>query len=70
MVMACLSFDFKLAFYYNGAILTLSPVILFLMGRDSYEYIRYGQATNPFWVKALIVLLGIVLLSYGIVRNI
>ncbi len=68
MIMAALRFDFKAAFNYNSAAFIISPVILAVGIVESIRYVKDGKGFSKV-SEVIAIICGVVLLTYGIVRN-
>lgn len=69
MCMALLRLDFEAAFGYNAAIFCLLPLGIAVAARQTYIYVRYGRVRLERWATAAVVLMIVVLLVFGVVRN-
>lgn len=70
MCFALIDLDFKMAFYYNAAFFIISPILLVLGVSYIYKYITTGSNLLAFWQRVLLILCIIVLVAFGILRNI
>ncbi len=62
--------DFKAAFGYNPVLFIMLPLILFFIGRYIYQWIRYGKSTLSKAENIIQIIMVIVLIAFGILRNI
>lgn len=69
MCMALLRLDFREAFRCNAAMFCLLPLGIAVAARQTYVYVRYGSARLERWTAAAIVFMIVVLLVFGVVRN-
>lgn len=69
MCMALLHFDIAAAWRANAAILCLLPVLLLIAGSMIGRYVKTGETRPQRWVSILIWSTIIVLLLFGLVRN-
>ncbi len=69
MCMALLRLDFKAAFHCNAAIFCLLPLGIAVAARQTYVYVRYGRMQLERWAMVSVVLMIVVLLVFGVVRN-
>ena len=70
MCMALIKFDFAGALYYNAAFFILSPILIFTYISHQYRYIKYGDGTLLRWQKILLLICIVLLVVFGILRNI
>lgn len=69
MCMALLRFDIAAAWRANAAILCLLPVLLLIAGSMIGRYVKTGETRPQRWVSILIWSTIIVLLLFGLARN-
>lgn len=69
MCMALLRFDIAAAWRTNAAILCLLPVLLLIAGSMIGRYVKTGETRPQRWVSVLIWSTIIVLLLFGLARN-
>lgn len=69
MCMALLRFDIAAAWRANAAILCLLPVLLLIVGSMIGHYVKTGETRPQRWVSILIWSTIIVLLLFGLARN-
>lgn len=69
MCMALLRFDIAAAWHANAAILCLLPVLLLIAGSMIGRYVKTGETRPQRWVSILIWSTIIVLLLFGLARN-
>ena len=69
MCMALLRFDIAAAWRANAAILCLLPVLLLIAGSMIGRYVKTGETRPQRWVSVLIWSTIIVLLLFGLARN-
>ena len=62
--------DFEKAFYYNRLVFIFLPVILFYVVKSLYLYIRYEKITFSKTDNVLFVFFIILMVAFGIARNI
>ncbi len=62
--------DFRAAWSYNPVVMCMLPVGIVLFGRGLKRYIVTGKNTTPKWEDAIMVVMIIILLVFGVVRNI
>ena len=70
MALALLQWDFASAFRANPVILLTSPTLLFCLLRAEICYIRTGEVCSSRLYRILLCAEAVVLLVFGIVRNI
>lgn len=63
-----LSFNFNEGIKYNYFVGYTFPVILFILGYSSYMYVM--DEKYPKWFNVLLVIYLVLLLSFGVIRNI
>ncbi len=69
MLLSLLRLDFAAAFHCNAVLFCLLPVLLGLFVYWIYRYIRYGERKNGPVAEGLVWVLVILLLLWGVVRN-
>lgn len=70
MCTSLLMLDFKAAWSYNPVIMCMLPMGAVLFGRGLKRYIVTGKNTTPKWENTVMVIMIIILLIFGVVRNI
>ena len=70
MCTSLLMLDFKAAWSYNPVIMCLLPVGAFLFYRGLKRYIVTGRNSTPKWEDGIITAMTVILLVFGVVRNI
>ena len=70
MLLSLLRLDFRAAFRCNAVLFCMLPVLLGLFVYWIYRYIRYGERKNGPVAEGLVWALVILLLLWGLVRNI
>ena len=70
MLIAISRFEFQSAFMYNKALFILLPVILAIYANYEVVYIRTGQKSMGRVGKCLLIGTAVLLIAFGIVRNI
>lgn len=70
MCLSILHFDFKSAFYHNPAIFCMLPIGVTLMISGAVKYIKHGRYKVSDAENILMIIMIIVLLLFGIIRNI
>ncbi|MBO5388970.1 MAG: DUF2752 domain-containing protein [Lachnospiraceae bacterium] len=68
MAISLLHLDFYQAFRYNPFILSTLPILAYVYCKQAYLYIRYNILIE--WLDKFLVIYAILLLLFGIVRNI
>lgn len=61
--------DIVTAFKYNQVLSVLSPVFAIYTIFYLYRYLRYGTTKLSNWENVLIIIIAVILLLYGVVRN-
>ena len=69
MLLALIDLNIPLAIYYNAAAFFLLPFWVAVFISYYYEYIKYGTVKMRMWYKAVLVLTFVVLIVFGIARN-
>ena len=69
MVLRLLRLDLAGAFQANPLLLVISPVILGLLGVRTVRYVKTGEKTTPRWENRVWVALAVLLVLYGVLRN-
>ncbi len=69
MFLSLLRLDFAAAFRWNGLIFAALPVVAVLYIYHQYRYVRYGEVGLKGWENVLSVIGIILLLAFGIIRN-
>lgn len=70
MILHLTKFQFKEAFWDNPACFILLPIVLIVCIYDEYIYIKSGEQTQNNIGKIVLIICLILLLIFGIVRNI
>lgn len=70
MCLALLRLDFVNAWQSNPVILCMLPAGAVLTGYSLYTYIKIGHMPNDRWYNVIIWIMVIILLIFGVVRNI
>lgn len=70
MCIAIIQFDLEGAFYYNAAIFSLIPIFAVLIITYYYNYIKYGVKDFKKWQNVLLALCVVVVVTFGLLRNI
>lgn len=70
MIMAVLRFDFKNAIEFNPALFFLLPFLGIAYLVETYRYIKIGEHNKTVYSKITIYVSCVVLLVFGILRNI
>lgn len=70
MCTSLLMLDFKAAWSYNPVVMCLLPVGTFLLFRGLKRYIVTGINLTPKWENGIITAMTVILLVFGVVRNI
>lgn len=70
MCLALMRFDFVSAYHYNKLLFIISPVIVFIITQQIYRYIRFNDAKTTKVQTAILILLVVLLVIWGILRNI
>ena len=69
MLIALLHLDFQSAANANIYILCISPIALFIVVYKARRYIKYGTLSDPIWLNCIYVVLLIIGVAFGILRN-
>lgn len=70
MCLSLMRFDFVSAYHYNKLLFIISPVIVFIITQQIYRYIRFNDAKTTKAQTAILILLVVLLVIWGILRNI
>ena len=70
MLEAVLRLDFKAAYKYNGAVLILLPILGAVYGFETVRYIKDGKTKYTLVSKLVMAVACVILLTFGVVRNI
>lgn len=70
MCLALMRLDFVAAYHYNKLLFIISPVIVFIIAQQIYRYIRFNDAKTPKAQTVILILLIVLLVIWGILRNI
>lgn len=70
MCMSLLQGDFAAAWQYNPAVLCLLPFGAIIAGNVAVRYVKNGQLTPSRWVNGVVYVAIVVLLIFGVIRNI
>lgn len=70
MLIQLMRLDFKDAWNCNQAVMLMLPVFLYLLCTGLYRYIKYGTKKQPKHETVIEIALIIILILFGIVRNI
>ncbi|MEE0859166.1 MAG: DUF2752 domain-containing protein [Acutalibacteraceae bacterium] len=70
MFTSLLKGDFISAWNYNSCLLIMLPVIAYFIVKQAYTYIRYKHMNLLVWEHILLSVMIVVLLMFGICRNI
>ena len=70
MLEAVLRLDFKAAYEYNGAVLILLPILGVVYGFETVRYIKDGKTKYTLVSKLVMAVACVILLTFGVVRNI
>ena len=70
MIMAVLRLDFKSAIEFNPALFFLLPFLGIAYVIETYRYIKTGENDKTIFSKVVVSLSCIVLLIFGVLRNI
>ena len=62
--------DFRAAWSYNPAMMCLLPFGILLIANALQRYITTGRNITPKWETAVMIAMIVVLIVYGVVRNI
>ena len=69
MVLRLLRLDLRGALRANGLLLVTGPVILGLLGVRTVRYLKTGQKTTPRWENRVWLVLAVLFVVYGVLRN-
>ncbi len=70
MCISIIKLDFYSAFRYNQACFLIMPLLLSIFARRFYCYVRYGEAVNEKWMTVVSIIILVILIAFGILRNI
>lgn len=70
MCLALMRFDFVEAYHYNKLLFIISPVIVFIIAQQIYRYIRFNDTKTTKAQTVILILLVVLLVIWGILRNI
>lgn len=70
MCLSLMRFDFVSAYHYNKLLFIISPVIVFMITQQIYRYIRFNDAKTTKAQTVILILLVVLLVIWGILRNI
>ncbi len=70
MCTSLLRLDFYGAFRSNQVSFFVMPLLAVIFARRLYCYIRYGKAVNEKWMTVSAIIAIVVLILFGVVRNI
>lgn len=70
MLVSLLHLDFSSALYYNAALLLVLPLFAAVILSYNYRYVRYGERTLVKWHKIVLIFCIVVLVVFGILRNV
>lgn len=69
MCISLLKGDIHSAWLYNRGVMLMLPFIAYLIIREVYLYIRYYDCTLKKWESVLAIIIVVILLLFGLVRN-
>lgn len=69
MCISLLKGDIYSAWLYNRGIMLMLPFIAYLIIREVYLYIRYGDCTLKKWESVLAIIIVVILLVFCLARN-
>lgn len=69
MCLSLLRGDWAGAWRANPGLVVLSPFLAILMGLRAIRYVRTGEMKAPAWEARLWVILAVLLVVYGVLRN-
>lgn len=69
MCLSLLRGDWAGAWQANPGLLLLTPLLVFLLGLRALRYVRTGEGRTPRWEARLWVALAVLLVVYGVLRN-
>lgn len=69
MCLSLLRGDWAGAWRANPGLVVLSPLLAVLMGLRARRYVRTGEKKTPAWEARLWVILAVLLVAYGVLRN-
>ncbi|MBE7041857.1 MAG: DUF2752 domain-containing protein [Ruminococcaceae bacterium] len=70
MCVSIAKLDFVAAFRFNPVVFTTLPLMLGCIAYERITYIKYGICKNPLICKIFLCIEIILLLAYGVIRNI
>ena len=70
MVRSIIALDFSSAFHYNPVVFVTSPILLYFVGKSYLCWLFNKKQKERLWEKVLLYLVIVLLLGYGILRNI
>ena len=70
MCISLLKGDVYSAFLYNRGVMLMSPFIIYFVIKEFYLYVRYNDFTLKNWERVLAIVLIIILIIFGLLRNI
>lgn len=70
MIFSLIKLDFVSAFKFNPAIITVSPLLIFLAVIMVVEYIKNGKMPSSKWINICFYILIAYFVIFGILRNI
>ncbi len=70
MCTSLLMLDFKSAWSYNPVIMCMLPMGAVLLFRGLKRYIQTGKNSTPKWEDTVMIIMIVILLIFGVVRNI
>ncbi len=70
MCLAIMRLDFKSAYHYNRLLFMISPIIIIIIAQQIYRYIRFNDIKTTKAQTAILILLIVLLVIWGILRNI
>lgn len=69
MCISILKGDIHSAFLYNRAVMLMSPFIAYFVVKEIYHYIRYNDFKLKTWERILAIILIVILVIFGLLRN-
>lgn len=70
MCISLLKGDVYSAFLYNRGVMLMSPFIIYFVIKEFYLYVRYNDFTLKNWERVLAIVLIVILIVFGLLRNI
>lgn len=70
MIRSAANLDFASAFRYNPVIFVTSPILLYFIGKTYLCWLLNKKQKEKWWEKVLLYFVIVLLLGYGILRNI